>query len=120
DWEGAGVLLGRRGDHAQAARCFEQALGVPLDGRDRWRILRRCVREYRLMGDARRVRKRWEEGISRPPQRDRYHAQILMEVSRVREAGGDDQHAAEAAAEALDIAQSLQASRAPFLPVVGE
>lgn len=131
DWEGAGVLLGRRGDHAQAARCFERALdeadrreewiqGNPFDGRDRWRILRRCVREYRLMGAARRVRERWEKEVSRPPQRDRYHAQALMEVSRAREAALDDRGAGVAAAEALAIARSLDGSRAPCPPLFVE
>ena len=124
DWEGAGVLLGRRGDHAQGARCFEHALKddrmPPLDGRDRWRILRRCVREYTQMGDARRVRERWEEEVSRPPQRDRYHAQMLVEVSRIREAEGDDRGAGAAAAEALEIAQSLEGSRAPCPPIFVE
>jgi len=120
DWEGAGVLQGRRGDHAQAARCFEHALEDPLDGRDRWRILRRCAREYRLMGDTRRVRERWEEGVLHLPQRDRYHAQMLMEVSRVRDACGDDRGARAAAEEALEIAQSLEGSRAPCPPLFVE
>ncbi|HYM91561.1 MAG TPA: ribonuclease H-like domain-containing protein, partial [bacterium] len=38
DWEGAGVLLARRGDHGQAALCFERALQEPLEAGDQWRV----------------------------------------------------------------------------------
>ena len=112
DWEGAGVLLARRGDHLEAAGCFERALQAPLESRDRWRVLRRCVRQYRILGDERRARERWEEAAGRSDERDRYQAQVMAEVARAREACGDRDGAREAAQEALRIADSLATSRA--------
>jgi uncharacterized protein len=108
DWEGAGVLLARRGDHARAASCFEQALAGPLGPQDRWRVLRRCARQYHNMGDDRGARGRWEEAARILTGRDRYRAQVLIEVARGRQASGDFAGACTAAGEALAIASSLR------------
>ncbi len=104
DWEGAGVLLARTGNHRRAAECFERALVGPLDGRDSWRVLRRCARQYRFIGDDGRARRLWEEAARVSRDDGRYGSQILMEVSRVRERAGDLAGARRAADEALRLA----------------
>jgi hypothetical protein len=101
DWEGAGVLLARRADHHQAAMCFERSLRAPLEDRDRWRVLRRCVAEHRALGDDRRVRMLWEEAARDHPWGDGHRPRILAEVAKVRERAGDLAGARAAATEAL-------------------
>ena len=111
DWEGAGVLLARRNEHDRAASCFEQALAGPIEPQDRWRVLGRCARQYRSLGDGRRAHDRWEEAARILTRGDRYRAQVLVEVARARKAAGDDAGAHAAAAEALGIARSLRIGR---------
>jgi hypothetical protein len=108
DWEGAGVLLARRGDHQQAAACLERALAEPLGARDRWRVLRRCVGQYRILGFDRRIRERWEEAALVTTLSNRYKAQVFLEVARVREKAGDLAGARSAAGEALRAALAPQ------------
>jgi len=118
DWEGAGVLLARRGKPRQAVSCFERALGTPQDFRDRWRILRRCVRQYRLLGETERVHERWEQERLAWRAPDRYRARLLLEVTRARERAGDRAGALAAAAEALHATLESQGhgiSRPPDL-----
>jgi len=111
DWEGAGVLLARRNEHDRAASCFEQALAAPIEPQDRWRVLRRCARQYRGLGDNRRAHERWEEAARTLTRADRYRAQVLVEVARARKAAGDGAGAHAAAAEALGIVRSLRIGR---------
>ncbi len=113
DWEGAGVLLARRENHRQAVVCFERALSGPLDVRDRWRVLRRCVRQYRALGDDGRARTLWEEAARVCPDDGRYRPQILMEVAKVRERAGDLAGAHAAVGEALRVASTDQMSAHP-------
>jgi len=103
DWEGAGVLLARGGHPQQAAMCFERALSGPLDARDRWRVLRRCVRQYRVIGKDGRSRALWEEAARTCPGAGRFRALILVEVAKVRERDGDLAGARAAAEEALRV-----------------
>ena len=114
DWEGAGVLLARRNEHDRAASCFEQALAGPIEPQDRWRVLGRCARQYRSLGDGRRAHDRWEEAARILTRGDRYRAQVLVEVARARKAAGDNAGAHAAAAEALGIARSLRIGRTPY------
>jgi uncharacterized protein len=111
DWEGAGVLLARRNEHDRAASCFEQALAARIEPQDRWRVLRRCARHYRSVGDNHRAHERWEEAARILTRDDRYKAQVLVEVARARKAAGDDAGARAAATEALGIARNLRAGR---------
>jgi uncharacterized protein len=109
DWEGAGVLLARRGDHQQAAACFERALSAVADARDLWRVLRRCGRQYRELGDDGRAQSMWEDAARTFPAGDgRYRAQILVEVAKVRERSGDPAGARAAAEEALRAVSAEQ------------
>ena len=109
DWEGAGVLLARRAEHRQAAACFERSLRAPLEDRDRWRVLRRCVAEHRALGDGRRVGMLWEEAVRDHPWGDGHRPRILAEVAKVRERAGDLAGAHAAAEEALSAATALHA-----------
>ncbi|HKV44388.1 MAG TPA: ribonuclease H-like domain-containing protein, partial [bacterium] len=120
DWEGTGVLLGRRGEHRQAASCFERALRSHPDARDRWRILRRCVQQYRLLGEIDRVRERLEQERLIWGPRDRYRAHLLLEVTRARERAGDRAGALAAAEEALDATIESGGYGAAALPNVVE
>ena len=109
DWEGAGVLLAKRNEHDRAASCFEQALASPIEAPDRWRVLRRCARQYRNLGESRRAQERWEEAARILRRGDRYRAQVLVEVASGRKAAGDGAGAHAAAAEALGIIRRLRA-----------
>jgi len=104
DWEGAGVLLARRSNPRQAAMCFERALAAPLDARDRWRVIRRCVRQYRVIGEEGRPRALWEDAARTCSDAGRYRPLILVEVAKARERAGDPAGARAAAEEALRIA----------------
>ncbi len=107
DWEGAGVLLARRGGHRQAAGCFERAAEEVREPRARWRILRRLVRQHRLLGEPERICARWEEEAGAWVRPDRYRAHVLEEVAKAQGRRGDLEGARRAAAEALTIARSL-------------
>ena len=101
DWEGAGVLLARGGNHGQAAMCFQRALRGPLEAREQWRVLRRCARSYRTLGDSVRARILWEEAARACPEVGHYRARVLAEVAKARERTGDLAGAREAAEDAL-------------------
>ena len=116
DWEGAGVLLARRADHQQAAMCFERSLQAPLEDRDRWRVLRRCVAEHRALGDDQRVRTLWEEGARDHPWGDGHRPRILAEVAKVRERAGDFAGARAAATEALRAVTACHTSGGHHAP----
>jgi len=111
DWEGAGVLLARLGEHRRAAACFERALRETWEPRARWRTLRRLAGQERLLGEVARCRHRWEEEALLWTSPDRYRVQVLEELARIREAGGDLAGARDAASAALEVALSV--SRAP-------
>ncbi|HET9001058.1 MAG TPA: ribonuclease H-like domain-containing protein [bacterium] len=104
DWEGAGVLLARRGNPRQAAMCFERALAGPVEERDRWRVMRRCVRQYRVLGEVGRPRALWEDAARTCSDAGHYRPLILVEVAKARERAGDPAGARAAAEEALRIA----------------
>lgn len=107
DWEGAGVLLVRRGEHGRAAACFERAVDGASDPRDRWRALRRLGRAYRLTGNepARRARLETEAACWRPA--DLYRVHLLEEVAKLHARTGELPRARQAAGEALDLATRL-------------
>ncbi len=113
DWEGAGVLLARLGDHRQAALCFERALQGPLEAGDQWRVLRRCAAEYRALGDDRRVRRLWEEAARALPREAGRRLPILAEVAKARERAGDLDGACAVVADALSTATAGQDGGAP-------
>jgi len=115
DWEGAGVLLARRGDHGQAALCFERALQGPLEAGDQWRVLRRCAAEYRALGDDRRVRRLWEGAAGELRGEAGCRLQILAEVAKARERAGDLEGACAVVADALSTANAGQDGGAPRL-----
>lgn len=108
DWEGAGVLLARLGEHARAAACFERALAEAHDPRVRWRTLRRLTRQYQRVGETDRCRWRWEDEALRWTAADRYRVQVLEEVAKLRERAGDLAGAQQAASAALRLCRSLQ------------
>jgi len=58
-----------------------------------------------------RCRHRWEEEALLWTSPDRYRVQVLEELARIREAGGDLAGARDAASAALEVALSV--SRAP-------
>ncbi|HLW48740.1 MAG TPA: ribonuclease H-like domain-containing protein [bacterium] len=107
DWEGAGMLLARRGDHARAAQCFDRAVGQATGPRDRWRALRRLSRAYRLTGaeGARRARVEAEAASWRTA--DLYRVHVLEEAAKIRTRAGDLAGALAAAGEALRLATRL-------------
>ena len=113
DWEGAGVLLGRRGDPRQAAACFERAAGEVADPRDRWRVLRRLTQAYRALGDEHRISDVWEKALDRWVGRDRHRVHLLEEVGKGRRRRGDVEGARAAAREALSLALSLGGDTVP-------
>jgi len=117
DWEGAGVLLARAGNHHDAARCFERALSNPLTWWETWRVLRRCAREYRALGDCERARALWE-GAARARHDDgRHHARVLVELAKARERAGDPAGARRAAEDALRLACAFPATDASRSPL---
>lgn len=120
DWEGAGVLLARACNHHEAARCFERALAGPLAGWERWRILRRCARAFRALGDRQRTRALWEEA-ARAGHDDRgLRARILVELSKARERAGDPAGAQRAAEETLYLVLTYPEAVSPGSPVAAE
>lgn len=104
DWEGAGVLLGRRGDHGSAMACFERAAQGADEPVARWRILRRLARELRVLRDEDGLRARWEREAATWTGRDRFRLRVLEEVAKSRERAGDNAGACQAADEALTLA----------------
>ncbi|HEV2357742.1 MAG TPA: ribonuclease H-like domain-containing protein, partial [bacterium] len=107
DWEGAGVLLVRRGEHPRAAACLERAVDAAADPADRWRALQRLARAYRLLGDETRRHARWEAEAAAWPAPDRYRMHVLEEAGKARARAGDRTGARRAAAEALALAGRL-------------
>jgi len=107
DWEGAGMLLLRRGEHTRAASCFDRAVDEAADPRDRWRALRRLSRAYRLTGaePARRARVEAEAASWRAA--DHYRVHVLEEAAKIRTRTGDLAGARQAAGEALRLAERL-------------
>jgi uncharacterized protein YprB with RNaseH-like and TPR domain len=118
DWEGLGVLLAREGNSRRAAICFERALSGLLEMRDRWRVLRRCVRQYRVLGEEARSRALWEEAARTCPDAGRYRSLILAEVAKVRQRAGEIVGARAAAEEALRVAALDLVSAAPRSPLL--
>ncbi len=113
DWEGAGVLLGRQGRYRPAVDCFERAAEQTHEPRGRWRVLRRLIRQHRLLGDADRARARWEAEAEAWPHRDRFRAHVLEEVAKARGRRGDVVGARRAAEEGLALTRTLDEMRAP-------
>ena len=107
DWEGVGVLLGRRGDHWAALACFDRAARTAGESPARWRVLRRLAKEHRLLGEENAMRGRWEKEAAAWSGRDRFRVQVLEEVAKARERAGDCVGAYRAAREALDLARSI-------------
>jgi uncharacterized protein YprB with RNaseH-like and TPR domain len=103
DWEGLGVLLARQGDGPQAAACFERAATQAHEPKDRWRILRRLVRQYRRLGDVSRARARWEEEAVAWVRPDIFRIHVLEEVAKARGARRDFAGARRATEEALEL-----------------
>lgn len=107
DWEGAGMLLLRRGDCGRAAACFDRAVDAAAAPRDRWRALRRLSRAYRLTGAEPARRRRLEAEVASWQAADLYRAHVLEEVAKIRARAGDVAAARGAAGEALEIASRL-------------
>jgi uncharacterized protein YprB with RNaseH-like and TPR domain len=107
DWEGAGVLLGRRGDHGGAMACLERAAQGADEPAARWRILRRLARGHRILHDEDGLRARWEKEAVTWTGSDRFRLRVLEEVAKSRERAGDYAGACRAACEALNLALSL-------------
>jgi uncharacterized protein YprB with RNaseH-like and TPR domain len=111
DWEGAGVLLAREGRHGPALTCFDRALAETHEPRERWRILRRLVRQHRALGQSELVQACWEEETARWRRPDLFRAHVLEEAAKARGRRGDITGARQAAEEALRIVGTLH--RAP-------
>ncbi|HLJ59734.1 MAG TPA: ribonuclease H-like domain-containing protein [bacterium] len=109
DWEGTGVLVGRRGAHATAIECFERALDATDRPGDRWRVLQKVTRAHRAAGDADAARRRWETEAATWTEPDRLRAHVLEEVAKTRTKRGDLAGALAATREALSIAESFPA-----------
>ncbi len=107
DWEGAGVLLGRQGRHQSAVDCFERAAEETHEPRARWRVLRRLVRQHRLLGDGDRARARWEAEALAWRHPDRFRAHVLEEVAKARGRRGDVEGARRSVEEALALVRTL-------------
>ena len=107
DWEGAGMLLGRRGEHERAVRCFDRAVDEAAAPRDRWRALRRLSRAYRLTGAETARCRRLEAEVASWQAADLYRVHVLEEVAKTRTRAGDLAAARGAAGEALEIASRL-------------
>lgn len=120
DWEGAGVLLARGGNHHEAARCFERALAEPLARWERWRILRRCARALRAIGDRERTRAFWDNAAGADRDDRALRARVLVELSKARERAGDPAGAQQAAEEALRLAAADPEPVSAGSPVAAE
>ncbi len=107
DWEGTGVLVSREGRCGLAVECFERAARDADDPGDRWRVLRRLARAYRVAGDPASARTRWEAEADTWTRRDRLRAHVLEEVAKIRAGRGDVSGATAAVEEALSIASAL-------------
>jgi hypothetical protein len=107
DWEGAGMLLVRRGEHGRAAVCFDRAVDEAIAPRDRWRALRRLSRTYRLTGDEATRRRRVEAEAAEWRRADLYRVHVLEEAAKIRTRNGDLAAARGATDEALDLASRL-------------
>jgi hypothetical protein len=107
DWEGAGMLLGRRGEHERAALCLDRAVDEAAEPRDRWRALRRLSRAYRLTGAETARRARVESEVASWRSADLYRVHVLEEVAKIRTRSGDLTGARGAAGEALHLASRL-------------
>ncbi len=104
DWEGAGMLLLRRGDCGRAAACFDRAVDAAAEPRDRWRALRRLSRAYRLTGAEVARCRRLEAEVASWQTPDLYRVHVLEEIAKIRTRAGDLAAARGAAGEALEIA----------------
>ena len=111
DWEGVGVLLAREGRHEPAVGCFERAAAETHEPRDRWRVLRRLVRQHRVLGDITKIHACWEDEAVRWRRPDRFRAHILEEVAKARSRRGDHEGAERATQEALAVVRTV--SHAP-------
>jgi uncharacterized protein len=107
DWEGAGMLLMRRGEHDRAARCFDRALDEAMEPRDRWRALRRLSRAYRLTGAHAARCTRVEREAAAWRSADLYRVHILEELAKIRTRAGELVLARQAVDEALTLASAL-------------
>lgn len=107
DWEGAGMLLVRRGEHERAATCFDRAVDEATDPRDRWRALRRLCRAYRLTGAEAARRRRIEAEVADWDTPDHYRVHVLEEIAKIRTRAGDLAAARGATDEALGLASRL-------------
>ncbi len=108
DWEGAGVLLARDGRHEAAVGCFERAAAGTDEPRDRWRVLRRLVREHRVLGDTTKTQACWEDEAARWNRPDRFRAHVLEELAKARSRRGDREGAQRATEEALAVVRALR------------
>jgi len=107
DWEGAGMLLVRRGEHERAAGCFDRAVDEATEPRDRWRALRRLSRAYRLTGAEAVRRARVESEAASWRSADLYRVHVLEEAAKIRARSGDLTGACGATGEALRLASRL-------------
>ncbi len=107
DWEGAGVLVSRRGAHTVAIECFERALRETGGPADRWRVLQKLARAHRTTGGADRARRCWETEAEAWTHPDRFRAHVLEEVAKARARYGNVAGARTATCEALAIAESF-------------
>ena len=99
--------MSREGACALAVECFERAAREAHDPGDRWRVLRRLARAYRVAGDPEAARARWETEATAWTRRDRLRAHLLEEVAKIRAGRGDLAGARAAVEEALSIASTL-------------
>jgi hypothetical protein len=107
DWEGAGMLLMRRGDAHRSVRCFERALDGAVEPRDRWRTLRRLTRAYRLTGAHASRCARVEAEAASWRTADLYRVHVLEEAAKLRTRAGDLVGARRAVDEAVMLATRL-------------
>ncbi len=107
DWEGTGVLVGRRGAHAVAIECFERAMLGACEPGDRWRVLQKLTRAHRAAGDPDGARRRWEAEAGTWTRPDRFRAHVLEEVAKARARQHEIRGARAAVTEALSIVDGL-------------
>jgi hypothetical protein len=107
DWEGAGMLLIRRGEHTKAAACLARAVDEATEPRDRWRALRRLNRAYRLTGQNAARCGRIEAEAASWQTADLYRVHVLEELAKIRTRTGDLAGARVAAQDALYLATRL-------------
>lgn len=107
DWEGAGMLLLRRGEPERASLCFDRAVDESREPRDRWRALRRLSRAYRLTGAHAARCARLEAEAASWRTADLYRVHVLEEVAKIRTRAGDLVGAQHAAGEAFALASRL-------------